>query len=207
MLVHGSTASPSAKLRVLLLASIAALVVTAFDAHAAPVGTVSSTGWSAAGVRGRRRVRRAQAYPRPARQPGSRPCHDGYDGGHGRCGDRIAAAARFISARLRRLPAGLRAASPLSRPLCPRPLRFDAPRGYQQRPRVYPQQRTYVPNSNAHDRLPARRPAEPECGQSDRRAADRLVGAIVVCDSVNRAGKLPVRPLTRARRLSISLVP
>jgi hypothetical protein len=41
------------------------------------------------------------------------------------------------------------------------PYAYDAPRGYQQRPRVYPQQRTYVPNSNAHDRLQRVDPQNP----------------------------------------------
>ena len=44
MLSHGSAsaASPSARARVVLLASIAALVVTTFDAHAAPVARASA---------------------------------------------------------------------------------------------------------------------------------------------------------------------
>jgi hypothetical protein len=163
MLVHGSTASPSAKLRVLLLASIAALVVTTFDAHAAPVAQsqapvglqqASADDGAELGARKRTRARRGNSAA-----------------GLAMMGMMVGTVGAVIAAQQQRdsyrrvyddYPPGYGPRRHYYRdPYARDPYAYDAPRGYQQRPRVYPQQRSYVPNSNAHDRLQRIDPQNP----------------------------------------------
>ena len=80
--------------RVLLLASITALVVTSFDAHAAPVARALRPAQTRLRLPPTTTSSARASAPRQARQQCGGTCHDGHHGRHDRCGHRCPAAAR-----------------------------------------------------------------------------------------------------------------